>query len=167
MADTLLRRLARFAVGLTLEELPGPVVERIRLQHLSAAGAVRQLKGTDLAAALAQAGSKRGRATKVTGGPTSPQDALRMHSTLLSAWSWDDHLFMGPTSVGAVTTTWALAKGCTVDEVIVATAAANEVAGRLAAALPPVRGTAAGCGPPQVAPPLPEPLPCFRRCSRT
>jgi 2-methylcitrate dehydratase PrpD len=135
MADTLLRRLARFTAELQRSDLPPTVVERVRLQHLSAAGCVKQLRSTGLAKRLDRTTSSRGRATKITGGHASPRDALRLHSTLISAWGWDDQLFMGPVSAGGVTAAWALAKGHTVDEVLVATAAANEVAGRLGAAM--------------------------------
>ncbi len=135
MPDTLLTRLARFAVDLQSEDLPPGVVERVRLQHLSTAGAIRQLSGTALARELHRCTGRRGPAVKSTGGTGPVRDALRLHSTLAAAWSWEDQLFMGSTSVGGVTAAWALAKGCTVADLVRATAAANEVAGRLGAAL--------------------------------
>jgi 2-methylcitrate dehydratase PrpD len=135
MHDTLLTRLARFAVDLQVSDLPPGVLERVRLQHISAAGSVRRLSKTPLAQSIHRTTGKRGRAVKSTGGQSSARDALRLHSTLASAWGWDDQLFMGPTSVGGVSAGWALAKGHTVAELLRATAAANEVAGRLGAAM--------------------------------
>jgi len=135
MAETLLTRLARFACDLQMDDLPAAVVERVRLQHLSAAGALLQVSDTPFAKTVAASTGRRGAAIKATGGSASRRDATRLHSALLSAWGWDDHLFMGPVSAGGTTAAWALAKGRTLTDLITATAAANEVAGRLSAAL--------------------------------
>jgi 2-methylcitrate dehydratase PrpD len=134
MTDTHIRRLARFVSELEIDDLPDSVVERVRLQHLSAAGALRELRGSAGAAALHTSAGSRGRARKVTGGTASARAALRLHSCLLSAWAWEDSIFSGPASAGGVCTSWALAKGRSVDDVLLATAAANEVVGRVGAA---------------------------------
>ena len=59
MPDTLLTRLARFAVDLQSGDLPPGVVERVRLQHLSTAGGIRQLGGTALARELHRCTGRR------------------------------------------------------------------------------------------------------------
>ncbi len=135
MGDTLITRLAGFAAGLDLNEVPATVGERVRLQHLSAAGVLRAVSGTAFAGQLDATTGRRGRAVKATGGTCSAADAARVNSALVSAWGWDDLVFMAPTSAGGVSAAWAHAKGRSVDDLIRATVAANEVAGRLGAAL--------------------------------
>jgi len=134
-ANTVAMRLARFACELAPEQVPKTVVQRARLQHLGFAGAVRRLAPLPFAQRLAADGGRRGAARLATGGTAPARDAVRLHSALGGGFGWDDHLFAGHTSAGGVSAAWAAAKGHTVDDLLCATVAANEVAGRLGAAL--------------------------------
>ncbi len=144
--DTCLTRLAGFARDLTLADVPNTVVQRVRLQHLGFAAVLRQVAALPIARQLAAAGGRRGRARLVTGGSAPGRDAARLHGALGAGLGWGDHLFAGHTGAGALGASWALAKGHSVDELFCATVAANEVAGRLGAALliGPDRGEALG-----------------------
>jgi hypothetical protein len=132
--NTILHRLARFARDLTPGAIPANVMERARLQHIGFAAAVRRVRDLDVARTLA------------AGVTTQPRDTVRLHAALGGGFGWDDHLFAGHTSPGGVSAAWALAKGHTIEELLCATVAANEVAGRLGAALllGPTAGEALG-----------------------
>ena len=129
------RRLAQWARSLTSADVPPAILERVRLQHLSVAGACRAVKDRPLAKVLRKAGGKRGAADLITGGSAPKRDAVRLHAGL-SVWlDHDDYLFMGHTGHGGVTAAWAHAKGHNVDALLTATVAANEVAGRVGASM--------------------------------
>lgn len=132
---THVRRLARWARDLTWEALPPSVQARARLQHLSAAGSVKALAGRDVARTLRRAGPSRGSARLVTGGSSTRAAAVRLHAGLGTWLDTDDHLLFGNTSASATAAAWAAAKGHTVGELLTATVAANEVAGRIGASM--------------------------------
>lgn len=132
--STLLTQLARWARDLRVTDLPPAIATRARLQQLSHAGAVRAAKDRPLAVALRKASANKGAAHLVTGGTTTAIDALRTHAALGAALSYDDSLFMARTGAG-VAAGWAYARNNTLDDIVCATVAANEVAGRLGASL--------------------------------
>ncbi len=124
-------RLARWAVELSVDDVPADVLRRARLQHLSAAGAVRAAAGQAGARALARAGSS-GKLPVVSGlrKGLSRRDALRLHGGLAAALVYDDALFGGHTTAGACAA-WATAGRGDLDALLTATVAGNEVAARL------------------------------------
>ena len=129
-----LRTLARWARDLNPADLPPAVRVRARLQHLSTAGAVRAVRARPVATRLA--GTAEGKtAPLVPGGRGRVRDAVRVHAGLAAWLSYDDMLFSGRTSPGAVSAAWAGARGHTLDELICATVAANEIAGRVGCSL--------------------------------
>lgn len=144
--STTLQRMADWAADLGPGDLPPRVRERILLQHLGLAGAVRTAAGWQGAAALG-AGGRRGEAALVTGGRAPRREAARLHATLGALLELDDRGLGGHTGVGAVPAAWACAGAHEVDRLVVATAAGGEVAGRLGAALllsaDPARGRGA------------------------
>jgi 2-methylcitrate dehydratase PrpD len=117
--STIIQQLGRFSAEFIPEQLPPSVLQRVRLQHLHLAGAVRRVSDRPLAAALAGTGRAA---------------AARRYASLGGWLEQDDHLLGGQTGVGAVPVTWALAEGHTIGELLTATAMANEVAGRIGAA---------------------------------
>lgn len=132
--STILTRLARWARALRISDLPPAVLSRARLQHLSMAGAVSAARERPLAGALRKASATKGAAHLATGGTSTSMDALRLHTALGSALSYDDAMFHARPGAG-VAATWAYARNNTLDELLVATVAANEIAGRLGASL--------------------------------
>jgi 2-methylcitrate dehydratase PrpD len=132
---TTLDALAAFACDLTLADAPAGVVARARLQHLSLAGALRGFRGDTHAAPLRKAGAPRGAARCVTGGTAPARDAVRLHAGLAGLFALDDLLLTGLAPTAGVAAAWAGARRHTVGEVLRATIAANEVAGRLGASL--------------------------------
>ena len=133
--SSIVLRLARWARDLQPGDLPPSVEERVRLQHLSMAGAVRSMHAEPVADVLRRAGGTRGAATLVTGGTAPRRDAVRLHAGLGGYIEYDDHLVFGSTGAAATAAAWASARRHTVAELITATAAANEVAGRIGASL--------------------------------
>ncbi len=136
--------MAQWAAAVSFEELPPGVVERTRLQHLHLGELVH--KGRDLYPALRKLGPSRGSAPLVGGGFTSAHAAARLHGTIAADADRLDHLLGGQTGVGAVCAAWAYSKGKRIDELLLATAVANEVAGRVGASmlLGPHYGAGAG-----------------------
>ena len=127
-------RMARWATDLSLDDLPPRVRERAALQHLGAAGIVRALTDAPPAAALFKAAGGRG-AGPVIGGRQAPRrDAVRLHLALAGWLGWSDSVLLGQPVLGGAVAAWAYAKGHTVGDVLRATVAANEVAGRMGAA---------------------------------
>jgi 2-methylcitrate dehydratase PrpD len=139
--STRVRRFADWATGLDFGSIPGRVVERARLQAMSTvagalAGAsapgVRRLReATREWAAHGPAG--------VVGSRHSfePAAAAYANAAASIAHDWDDYLYMGHTGHSAVWAARAVGDttGADGDEVLAAQVAANEVEGRLGAAL--------------------------------
>ncbi len=149
MASTLLR-LAQWSTDLGASDVPDDVLHRARLQHLSTAGAVRASAGRPLAAWLVK-GSRPGGRTPVLGASRkalSRPDAVRYHAALASLLVYDDALFGAHPSAG-VATSWAHATKASLNDLLIATVAANEITARigLATLLGSAWGRSAGWAP--------------------
>lgn len=132
---TCLETLAQWAHDLDLDAVPAAVQDRARLQHLSLAGTLRQIGDRPEGRALREAGETRGAARIATGGTAPRRDAVRLHTGLSGLLSMDDQLLLGHAPGAGVAAAWAAAKGHTVGDLLTATIAANEVAGRIGASL--------------------------------
>jgi 2-methylcitrate dehydratase PrpD len=132
---TFIEQLGDFAVTVDRADIPRTVLERARLQHIHLAGLVADVVPNEIASGLRKGAPRRGAASVWGGGKTSPRTAARIHAARAAFVDRLDHVLGGSTGVGAVSSSWAFAKGAQVDEVLVATAVANEVAGRVGAAL--------------------------------
>lgn len=112
-------RIASWAAALRLEDLPESVLERARLQADAVHAAARA--GEEAAAPIAAVA------------PRGPLGEVWSGAAASIAHDWDDYLYMGHTGHSAV---WAAgAFAADPDRALVAQVAANEVAGRLGAAL--------------------------------
>lgn len=138
---TLLEEAAEFVAGLRLSAIPPRVIDRARCQTVSLLGAAlagaRTREGAAALRVIAARGS-RGAATLVGGaGTTHPVDAVGANAALSMTLDYDDYGFMGHTGHSAVWTALAVAeeRGATIGELLVAQVAANELAGRLGAAV--------------------------------
>jgi 2-methylcitrate dehydratase PrpD len=116
---TICEQLAGWATGLEAGDLPETVRERARLQALSVAAA--RAAGEGAAAPYAEVV------------PEGPAGEVFRSAAASIAHDWDDYLFMGHTGHSAVPAAAAFAAD--EERALVAQVAANEVAGRLGAAL--------------------------------
>jgi hypothetical protein len=116
---TLCEQLAGWAAQLTDDQVPDSVAGRARLQRVSvlAAGEAGREAATPFAAVA----------------PDGPLGEIYAGAAASIAHDWDDYLYMGHTGHSAVWTAQALAEHP--DRALLAQIAANEVAGRLGAAL--------------------------------
>ena len=126
---TRLEQVAAWASGLRLEDVPPSVLERARLQQdnmLAAAQAGETAEGVR----RLQAASRRS-------GGDGPAANAYANAAASIAHDWDDYLYMGHTGHSAVWASRAVgeAEAAGEDEVLRAQVAANEVSGRLGAAL--------------------------------
>src|SRR6476659_7596757 len=140
-AATVIERFADFAANLTLADVPDSVAERARLQAMNtvagalaganARGVTRLREATGYWAAPGLAG--------VVGSDDEwePAAAAYANAAASIAHDWDDYLYMGHTGHSAVWAARAVADvmGADNDDVIAAQSAANEIEGRLGAAL--------------------------------
>lgn len=128
---TVLDRLGAWARALRADAIPADVLRLARLQHLAGAAAVRHAAAT-----------VRGRALAAPG-PEARAAAL------LAASGWDDHLLAARTGLAVLPVAWERADSVSVDELLVATVAGNEVGGRvgLATLLGPRSTHVAAAGP--------------------
>jgi 2-methylcitrate dehydratase PrpD len=117
---TICEEVAGWASGLGAGDLPASVRERAELQALSIAAG--RAAGADAAAVVERAA------------PDGPVGGIYRSAAASIAHDWDDYLFMGHTGHSAVPAAAAFAGGDRERE-LVAQVAANEVAGRLGAAL--------------------------------
>jgi len=116
---TVCEQIADWATALKIGDLPESVCERARLQAMSIAAGRAAGEGT--AAPFAAVA------------PDGPVGEIYRSAAASIAHDWDDYLFMGHTGHSAVPAAAAFADG--EERVLVAQVAANEVAGRLGAAL--------------------------------
>ncbi len=116
---TLCEEIAAWAIGLEAADLPPSVRARAELQALSIAAG--RAAGEDAAAPFAAAA------------PDGPVGEVYRSAVASIAHDWDDYLFMGHTGHSAVAAAAAFAES--EERALVAQVAANEVAGRLGAAL--------------------------------
>jgi 2-methylcitrate dehydratase PrpD len=138
---TRIQQFADWASGLTTDAIPAPVLERARLQAMNtvagglagstAPGAARLREATGHWAAPGSVG--------VIGSEEEwePAAAAYANAAASIAHDWDDYLYMGHTGHSAVWAARAIADvtGSDNDDVIAAQVAANEIEGRLGAAL--------------------------------
>jgi hypothetical protein len=117
---TICEEIASWAVGLRVDDLPASVRERAKLQVRCIEAA--RAAGAEAAAPFAAAA------------PDGPVGEVYRSAVASIAHDWDDYLFMGHTGHSAVPAAAAFAEGDE-DRALVAQVAANEVAGRLGAAL--------------------------------
>lgn len=116
---TICEGIAAWATGLEVEDLPESVRERARLQALSIAAG--------------RAAGESTAAPYVDVAPHGPVGEVFRSAAASIAHDWDDYLFMGHTGHSAVPASAAFAEDD--ERALVAQVAANEVAGRLGAAL--------------------------------
>jgi 2-methylcitrate dehydratase PrpD len=116
---TICEEVGEWAVGLRTEDLPPSVRERAELQALSVAAG--RAAGEEAAAPFAIAA------------PAGPVGEVYRSAVASIAHDWDDYLFMGHTGHSAVPA--AVAFALDAERRLIAQVAANEVAGRLGAAL--------------------------------
>ncbi|HET7486094.1 MAG TPA: MmgE/PrpD family protein [Solirubrobacterales bacterium] len=116
---TICEEIAAWAVGLRVEDLPPSVRERAELQALCVAAG--RAAGEEAAAPFAAVA------------PDGPVGEVYRSAAASIAHDWDDYLFMGHTGHSAVPAAAAFASDP--ERALVAQIAANEVAGRLGAAL--------------------------------
>ena len=116
---TLCEEIGGWAAGLRLEGVPRTVLERGRLQTASIAAA--RAAGAEAAAPFDAVA------------PEGPVGEVYRSATASIAHDWDDYLFMGHTGHSAVPAAAAFAADP--ERALLAQIAANEVAGRLGAAL--------------------------------
>lgn len=138
-----LQTLAQWAHDLDLDRVPAAVVDRVRLQHLSLAGTLKHMGRRSETLALRLSGGDRGSATVATGGTAPRKDAVRLHAGVPGLLALDDQLLLGHAPGAGVAAAWAAARGRSVGDLLTATLAANEVAGRIGASLL-LGGSAAG-----------------------
>ncbi|NOY26784.1 MAG: MmgE/PrpD family protein [Oligoflexia bacterium] len=132
---TTLQGLARWADQLESSDIPPRVLERVRLQHLGIGAAIRATAAWPLQRSLASLGQRRGAAALAFGGRASRRDAARVHAALAVFLQYDDWLLGGHLGAAAVPVAWAFAGKHSTAEIVRATVAANEVAGRVGASL--------------------------------
>jgi 2-methylcitrate dehydratase PrpD len=116
---TICEQIAGWATGLAVADLPETVRERARLQAMSIAAG--RAAGESAAAPFSAAA------------PDGPVGEVYRSAVASIVHDWDDYLFMGHTGHSAVPAAAAFAEGG--ERALVAQVAANEVAGRLGAAL--------------------------------
>jgi len=134
--STFIEQLADFAVTTERSVLPATVVERVRLQHMHMAAAVSESVPPHVVDGFVRSAPSRGSARVVAGRrSSSARAAARIHAARAAYVDRLDHLLGGSTGVGAVSAAWAFAKGAKVEDLLVATAVANEVAGRVGASM--------------------------------
>lgn len=117
---TVCGEIAEWAVGLRLDDVPADAVERARLQAASVRAA--RAAGEEAAAPVAKVA------------PRGPIGEVYGSAAASIAHDWDDYLFMGHTGHSAVPAAAAFCEGDP-ERALLAQIAANEVAGRLGAAL--------------------------------
>src|SRR5207248_2341145 len=118
---TFCEQVAGWAVTLSADRLPASVLERARIQSAAVLAAAEA--GEEAAAPLAVAA------------PDGPLGEIWRGATASIAHDWDDYLYMGHTGHSAVWAARAFAADPDSDGSLIAQVAANEVAGRLGAAL--------------------------------
>lgn len=117
---TICEEIGEWATGLRLADVPPDACERARLQAASVWAA--RAAGEEAAAPFAVAA------------PDGPVGEIYRSAVASIAHDWDDYLFMGHTGHSAVPTAAAFCDG-DAERALLAQIAANEVAGRLGAAL--------------------------------
>lgn len=126
-----LLRLVRAAVNIYArpDRLPGAVRDRAVVQHLSAAGLVRSVAAHH---DVRPATSSDGTVVRIGAEAASAADAVAWHAGLAGWLELDDHLLRGRSCAATAAAAWAgTTRDHTWDQVLAATVAGNELAGRL------------------------------------
>lgn len=137
----LLESLAAWAASLRTQDVPTRVRDKLRLQIASAVSAAASSPWHGPSHAVLRSLTASGnRMVFATGDRRSPEDAAFANAAFAMALDFDDYMLSGHTSHSAIFVPLAFAR--TLDEVVVAAAAANELMGRLSTAclLGPVNG---------------------------
>ena len=136
--------LAEFAAGVRFEHLPERVVENAKLQILSVLAAALTGSRTPAGAAVLRAVERRGAlrgeagcSVIGSGGRLPLREALYTNAAFSMALDYDDYLFAGHTGHSAVLGSLAAAESLGLDgrEILTAQVAANEIEGRIGAAV--------------------------------
>ena len=135
LVSTLIEQLADFSVRTNWTDLPSTVRERVRLQHVHISAAVRESVPEPVTLGFMRHASPRGSARLFNGKSTSARAAAQIHAARAAYVDRLDHVLGGCTGVGAVVASWAYAKLSTVEQILLSTAVANEVAGRIGASM--------------------------------
>ncbi|MFQ5416844.1 MAG: MmgE/PrpD family protein, partial [Myxococcota bacterium] len=137
-------RVAEFVAGVRFDDLPGRVVENAKLQILSVLGAALAGSRTPPGAAVLRATRRRAAARGGAGCTVIGSDeqlplreALYTNAAFSMALDYDDYLFAGHTGHSAVLGSLAVAEslGLGGREILTAQVTANEVEGRIGAAV--------------------------------
>src|SRR3954466_422342 len=140
-AATRIQQFAEWVAGLSADDIPQQVTERARLQAMNTVAA-------GLAGSTSPSVQRLREATSYWAAPGGvgvigsddewePAAAAYANAAASMAHDWDDYIYMGHTGHSAVWASRAIADltGADGDDVLAAQIAANEVAGRLGAAL--------------------------------
>ena len=141
-ATTVLEDVAEWASRLRLSDIPARVVERARLQQASTMAAgragARSSEGSVVReAVMSWAAAGPCSALGANGTRLEPSVAAYVNAAASMAHDWDDYLFLGHTGHSSVWSSWALAQtgGASAYDSLTAQIAANELEGRLGAAV--------------------------------
>jgi 2-methylcitrate dehydratase PrpD len=138
---TLCETLAKFTVGLRVEDIPDRVRRKARAQVLAVLGALYGSAGNDDARTVAAAVSARGGHGPVrllpSGGAATVEDSLLVAASATMALDFDDYVFAGHTGHSAVLVPLLLGAsvGASGREALTAQIIANEVGARVGAAM--------------------------------
>src|SRR4051812_5632636 len=138
---TRIEQFAGWVAGLSVDVIPEQVIERARLQAMNTVAAGLAGSTAPAVAKLREAASywaaPGGVGVIGTDEEWEPAAAAYANAAASMAHDWDDYLYMGHTGHSAVWTARAIGDvtGASGDDVLAAQIAANEIEGRLGAAL--------------------------------
>lgn len=136
---SLVETMARWIVSLKRSQIPDIVMDETRLQVMSQLAAVHAGSRSPAGEACRQAslmGSGPGEATVLPTGERAPvSTAILGNASQSMVHDYDDYLFLGHPGHSSFLTSLAVAEqtGATLEQMLVAQVAANEIAGRLGA----------------------------------
>lgn len=130
---TAIERMARWAAGLRLSDVPARVVEKVRLQIATSISSAALSPWHEMAERVRRTRRSRGSALVwATGERMAPLDAAYVNSAFSMSLDYDDYLLSAHPSHSAVLVPLAFAER--IEDVVVAAVAANEVIGRMSTA---------------------------------
>lgn len=129
-SSPILENLGRWAAALQFKDIPPRIVEKVRLQILSSITAAASSPWHQPSQAVLKARNSEGNALVfATLDRVAPIDAAFVNAAFAMSLDFDDYLLTGHTGYSSVLVPLAYAQ--TLEEVVVATTAANEIMGRL------------------------------------